>query len=143
MGDVRILPAGDQTKLHSRPRFLGRGSSLEGKREGWETDEVKNTQGDEEKEMDRSSQQPLEERTRKGVLAKQLILGLCFLAQHPKTLSSCSCLTPGEEEEEELLLMEHVSKMCSARAQATDLENRSLWLTRILSTLNPTSKERG
>lgn len=84
MGDVRILPAADQTKLHSRPCFLGPGSSLEGRREGWETDGVKNTQGDEEKEMDRSSQQLLEERTGRGVLAKQLIFCLCFLAQHPQ-----------------------------------------------------------
>lgn len=42
--------------------------------------------------------------------------------------SSCSCLTPGEKEEEELL-MQHVSKTCSAKAEVTNLENRSPWLT--------------
>lgn len=34
--------------------------------------------------MDHSSQQPLEERTGRGVLAKQLILCLCFLSQYPQ-----------------------------------------------------------
>lgn len=113
MGDVSILSPRGQTKLHSWPHFLGPGSSLGGKGDGWWADGVGNTQWD--KEIDGSSQQPLEGRTGSGVLAKQLILRLCFLTQHPHTWSSSSCLSPGEEEEE--LLMEHVSKSCSAKAQ--------------------------
>ena len=70
--------------------------------------------------MGHSSQQPLEGRTGKSVLATQLILGLCFLVQHR--------LTPKEEVAEELR-MESVSKTRSAKTQATDLENTSPWLT--------------
>lgn len=127
MGDVRILSPGGQTKLHSWPHFLGPGSSLGGKGDGWWADGVENTQGDKAGGIDGSFQQPLEGRTGRGVLAKQLILCLCFLTQHPHTWSSSSCLTPGEEEEE--LLMEHVSKTRSAKAQATNPENRVPWLT--------------
>lgn len=85
---------------------------------------MENTQGDKAGGIDGSSQQPLEGRTGRGVLAKQLILCLCFLTQHPHTWSSSSCLTAGEEEEE--LLMEHVSKTCSAKAQPPTWEIESL-----------------
>ena len=128
MRDVGILSAGDQTKLHTWPHFLGPSSNLGERRDGCGADGVENTQGDEAGGIDHFSRQPLEGRTGKGVLAKQLIFCLCFRSQHPHTWSSHSCLTPGEEEEEELL-MEHVSKTSSAKAQATNLENRSPWLT--------------
>lgn len=44
MGDAGILCTGDQTKLHSWPYFLGPGSSLRGREEGWGTDGGENTQ---------------------------------------------------------------------------------------------------
>lgn len=129
MGDVGILSAGGQTKLHSWPHLLGPGSNLGGRGEGWGDGGSGERPGDAAGGMALPSQQPLEESTGRGVLATQRILGLCFLAQHPQACGSRSCLTPGEQEEEELLV-ERVSRTCSAKAQATDLENRSPWLTR-------------
>lgn len=112
MGDAGNLSAGDRTKLHSWPHFLGLGSRCGGKRRGlggWGgADGAENTQGDDKAGMDGSSQQPWEGKTGRRVLAKQLILRLCFLAQHPQAWTSHP-LTPGEKEAEELW-MQHVSK---------------------------------
>ena len=86
------------TSLGWAPFARGRGEGWGG---GGGADRAENTQGDDKAGMDGSSQQPWEGKTGRRVLAKQLILRLCFLAQHPQAWTSHP-LTPGEKEAEEL-----------------------------------------
>lgn len=111
---------------------LGRAPVWGGRGEGWgAADGAENTQGDDKAGMDCSSQQPWEGKTGRRVLAKQLILGLCFLAPHPQAWTSHPRLTPGEKEAEELW-MEHVSK-----TPASPKPRPPIWKTQGLGSPQP------
>ena len=97
---------------------------------GGGADRAENTQGDDKAGMDGSSQQPWEGQTGRRVLAKQLILHLCFLAQHPQAWTSHP-LTPGEKEAEELW-MQHVFK-----TPASPKPRPPIWKTRGLGSPQP------
>lgn len=89
------------TSLGWAPVCGGRGEGSGGGGRGG-ADGAENTQGDDRAGMDGSSQQPWEGKTGRRVLAKQLILRPCFLAQRPQAWTFHPRLTPGEKEAEEL-----------------------------------------